>query len=230
MTTGGQEAELRVAADPDTASPAGLVLRIEHIALAQGLDLGEVRTRSGWDAGAEVSTDRGKVVVSLCAEDSFRIQILRHRGFPSSEGWTNDLVAAVGVANLWHQGGSLRELHDRFPFMSWSDLAQAFEDGDPAPAKWSELLSSEWHLRDRPLLQAAHAHPDLCKFWPDISHRSLMLCRTPFDSESGLVKIWPLEEGRYRVTMAPGGFWREVSSLSTALEVAAACFVSLPDS
>ncbi|MCY0943276.1 MULTISPECIES: DUF6193 family natural product biosynthesis protein [Streptomyces] len=203
---------------------------MEHIALAQGFDLGEVRTRSGWDAGAEVSTDRGKVVVSPCKEDSFCVRIRRHRVFVSSEGWTNDLVAAVGVASLWHQGGSLRELHDRFPFMSWSELAQAFEDGDPAPAKWRELLSSEWHLPDRPLLQAAHAHPDLRKFWPDISHRSLMLCRTPFDSESGLVKIWPLKEGRYRVTMTPGGFWREVPSLSAALEVAAACFVSLPDS
>ncbi|MFD7256303.1 DUF6193 family natural product biosynthesis protein [Streptomyces sp. NPDC059874] len=230
MTTGGQEAEPRVAADPDAASPAGLARRIEHIALAQGFDLGEVRPRSGWDAGAEVSTDRGKVAVSPCTEDVFRIEIRRHRGFPSSEGWTNDLVAAVGVANLWHQGGSLRELHDRFPFMSWSELAQAFEDGDPAPVKWRELLSSEWHLRDRWLLQAAHAHPRLRKFWPDMSHRSLMLCRTPCDSESGLVKIWPLEEDRFRVTMTPGGFRREVSSLSAALELAAGCFASLPDS
>ncbi|MFF0834126.1 MULTISPECIES: DUF6193 family natural product biosynthesis protein [unclassified Streptomyces] len=230
MTTGGQEGEIRVEVDPGRASPADLVRRIEHIALAQGFDLGEVRIYSGWDAGAEVSTDRGRVVVSPCAEDSLCIRILRHRGFASSEGWTNDLVAAVGVVNLWHQGGSLRELHDRFPFMSWSELAQAFEDGDPAPAKWRELLSSEWHLRDRPFLQAAHAHPQLRRFWPDLSHRSLMLCRTPFDSESGLVKIWPLEEGRYRVTMHPGGLWHEVSSLSAALEVAAACFVSQPDS
>ncbi|MEU5537832.1 DUF6193 family natural product biosynthesis protein [Streptomyces sp. NPDC020362] len=230
MTTGDQEAEMRGAADPDPASPADLVRRIEHIALAQGFDLGEVRTRSGWDAGAEVSTDRGTVVVSPCAEDSFCIRILRHRGFASSEGWTNDLVAAVGAANLWHQGGSLRELHDRFPFMSWSELAQAFEDGDPVPAKWRELLSSEWHLRDRPFLMAAHAHPQLRGLWPDISHRSLMLCRTPSDLESGLVKIWPLEEDRYRVTMYPGEFWREVSSLSVALEVAAACFASVPDS
>ncbi|MFD4866427.1 DUF6193 family natural product biosynthesis protein [Streptomyces sp. NPDC058412] len=230
MTTGGQEAEPRVAADSDTASPAGLVRGIEHIARAQGFDLGEVRTRSGWDAGAEVSTDRGRVVVSPCAEDSFGVRIRRHHGFVSAEGWTNDLVAAVGVANLWHQGGSLRELHARFPFMSWSELAQAFEDGDPAPVKWRELLSSEWHLPDRPLLQAAHAHPDLRKFWPDISHGSLMLCRRPFDLESGLVKIWPLEEGRYRVTMVPGGFRREVTSLGAALELAAACFVSPPDS
>ncbi|MEU8034581.1 DUF6193 family natural product biosynthesis protein [Streptomyces sp. NPDC049099] len=134
------------------------------------------------------------------------------------------------VANLWHQGGSPRELRDRFPFMSWSELAQAFEDGDPAPAKWRELLSSEWHLPDRPFLKAAHAHPQLRRFWPDISHRSLTLCRTPFDLESGLVKIWPLGEGRYRVTMCPGEFWREVSSLSTALEIAAACFAPVPDS
>ncbi|WP_330334552.1 DUF6193 family natural product biosynthesis protein [Streptomyces sp. NBC_00536] len=215
-------------ADPDAASPAGLVRGIERIALAQGFDLGEVRTHSGWDVGAEVSTDRGWVVVSPCAEDSFSVRIRRHRVFVSSEGWTNDLVAAVGVAHLWRRGGSLRELRDRFPFMSWSELAQAFEDGDPTPVKWRQLLSSEWHLPARPLLQAAHAHPDLRKFWPDISHGSLILCRTPFESESGLAKIWPLEEGRYRVTMTPGGFRREVSSLTAALEVTAACFDSLP--
>ncbi|MFI0813678.1 DUF6193 family natural product biosynthesis protein [Streptomyces echinatus] len=202
---------------------------MELIALAQGVDLGQLRPLTGQDAGAEMDTRRGKVVVSLQAGVTFRVRICPHPAFAWSEGWTEDLVAAVGVAELWCRGGRLRELHDRFPFMSWDELAQAFEDGDPAAAKWRQLLSSDWHLRDRPLLEAAHAHPDLRLFYPDISMRSLMLSRTPFDMESGLVKITPLSDDHYRVIMWPAAFRRDMTTLNEALDVAVACCRSLPD-
>ncbi|MBB5926643.1 DUF6193 family natural product biosynthesis protein [Streptomyces echinatus] len=202
---------------------------MELIALAQGVDLGQLRPLTGQDAGAEMDTHRGKVVVSLREEDMFRVRLCLHPAFAWSEGWTDDLDAAVGVAELWYQGGRLRELHDRFPFMSWDELAQGFEDGDPAAAKWRQLLSSDWHLRDRPLLEAAHAHPDLRVFYPYISMGSLMLSRKPFDLESGLVKIIPFSEDHYRVTMWPAAFRRDMTSLNEALDVAVACFRSLPD-
>ncbi|ANP51678.1 hypothetical protein J2Z21_007203 [Streptomyces griseochromogenes] len=203
---------------------------MEIIALAQGVDLRQLRPVSGGDVGAEMGTGRGKAIVSLHAEDTFRVRICLHGAFAWSEGWTNDLVAAVGVADLWCRGGRLRELHDRFPFMSWDELAQAFEDGDPVATKWRQLLSSDWHLRDRPLHEAAHVHPDLRVFYPDISMGSLMLSRKPFDLESGLVKIMPLSEEHYRVTMWPTAFRRDVTSLNEALDVAVACFRSLSDS
>ncbi|MFC9244922.1 hypothetical protein ACFT7S_13060 [Streptomyces sp. NPDC057136] len=203
MTTVDQEAELWNAAD-HAASPEEPARRMEHIARVQGVDLGKVRTVSGWDAGAEVITDRGRVVVSPQPEDAtFRVRILDSRVSAWSEGWTSDLAAAVGVAGLWRRGGRLRELQDRVPFMSRSELAQAFEDGDPILTKWRQLLSSEWHLRDRLLLQAAHAHRELPAFHPDMSQCSLMLSRKPFDFESGLVKIMPLSGDNYRVTMWP---------------------------
>ncbi|GHG75171.1 DUF6193 family natural product biosynthesis protein [Streptomyces griseocarneus] len=208
-----------------------LVQRMEHIALAQGVDLGDVRAVSGWNAGAEVATDRGEVRVTPQGEGTrFRVSIHGIGVFVWSEGWTNDLVAAVGVAGLWRRGGTLRELHAHFPFMSCSELAQAVEDGDPVPTKWRQLLSSEWCLEKCPFLKAAHAHPELRVFYPDISMGSLILSRRPFDSTSGLVKITPLGAGNYRV----GSTWqvesaREVSSLNEALEVAAACFGSFPE-
>ncbi|WP_158812305.1 DUF6193 family natural product biosynthesis protein [Streptomyces fulvoviolaceus] len=227
---GDQEAELPAAGDPDVASPADLVRRMELVALAQGIDLGQIRAVSGWAAGAEISADRDKVAVVLRPGEGFLVRICLPGVLAWSEGWTDDLAAVVGVADLWRRGGRLRELHDRFPFMSWSELNQAFEDGDPAPTKWRQLLSSEWHLRDRPFLQAAHAHPELRMFYPDISHRSLMLSRNPFDPASDLAKITPLSEGHYRVVGGAVEFRREVTSLTEALEVTAACFRSLPDS
>lgn len=53
MAKDDQEIELRDAADPDpdphaeAMSPADLVLRMEYIALAQGIDLGDVRAVAG---------------------------------------------------------------------------------------------------------------------------------------------------------------------------------------
>ncbi|MFG2127982.1 DUF6193 family natural product biosynthesis protein [Streptomyces sp. NPDC048751] len=209
------------------ASFADLVRRMELVASAQGVDLGELRAVSGGGVGAETDTERGRMVVYPRERETFHVLLCLHLGFTCSEGWTDDLGAVVGVADLWRRGGLLREVHDRFPFMSWDELAQAFEDGAPAPTKWRQLLSSEWHRRDRPLLEAGHAHPDLRMFYPDISHRSLMLIRKPYDMESGTVKIVPLDDDHYRVTMWPGEVRREVTSLDEALDIAAACCRSL---
>ncbi|MFI1104538.1 DUF6193 family natural product biosynthesis protein [Streptomyces melanogenes] len=198
---------------------------MELIAQVQGVDLGRLQPMSGWEAGAETDTDRGRVSVSL--ESPFHVRIRLHRVFALSEGWTNDLAAAVGVVGLWNRGGRLREVHARFPFMSCTELAEAFEDGDPAPTKWRQLLTSDWHREEHPLLEGAHAHPELRVCYPDISMGSLMLSRTPFDPDSGLAKITPLPEDRYRVTMLPTRFRREVTSLAEALAVAADCFRSL---
>lgn len=209
------------------ASFEDLVRRMESVASAQGVDLGELRAVSGGGVGAEADTERGRVVVYPRERETFHVLLCLHLGFTCSEGWTDDLAAVVGVADLWRRGGLLREVHDRFPFMSWDELAQAFEDGDPAPTKWRQLLSSEWHRRDRPLLEAGHAHPDLRMFYPDISHRSLLLIRKPYDMESGTVKIIPLDDDHYRVTMWPGEVRREVTSLDEALDIAAACCRSL---
>ncbi|WP_328875268.1 DUF6193 family natural product biosynthesis protein [Streptomyces sp. NBC_00287] len=207
------------------------VRRLEGIAREHGIDLGELRAVSGPDAGAETPAERGTVLVFPRAVDNFHVRIQLRRTFALSEGWTDDLVTVMGVVGLWRQGCRLRELHDRFPFMSWSELAQGFEDGDPVPAKWRELLSSDWHSADRPLLRAAHDHPELRRFYPDISHHSLMLSGNPFehDLESGLAKITPLseDEDHYRVSVLPTGVLREVASLTEALEVAAAGFRSL---
>lgn len=213
MATGDQEAEV-----------ADLVRDIERITRAHGVDLGELRTVHGTDAGVEVDADRGAVAVYLRPERTFHVRIALHRVLAWSEGWTDGLVAAVGVADLWRRGARLREVHGRFPFMSWSALAQAFEDGVPAAGKWRELLNGGRHLDDRPILRAGHAHPELRAFYPDMSHGSLMLCRRPFDLESGLAKITPLSEDRYRVSMRPAGFQREVTSLGEALDLAASWF------
>ncbi|MES5817269.1 DUF6193 family natural product biosynthesis protein [Streptomyces sp. RG80] len=213
MTTDGQAAEA-----------AELVRHLERIARAEGVDLGRIRAVAGQYTGAEVDAERGAVFVYPRPERTFQVRIALHRVFAWSEGWTDDLVATVRVADLWRRGARLRELNERFPFMSWSALAQGFEDGDPAAAKWRELLGSDWHLPDRPLLSAGHAHPELRAFYPDMSHGSLMLCRRPFEFESGLAKIMPLDEDRYRVSMLPAGFRREVSSLAVALELAARWF------
>ncbi|MCX4706807.1 DUF6193 family natural product biosynthesis protein [Streptomyces sp. NBC_01373] len=237
MAKDDQEIELRDAADPDpdphaeAMSPADLVLRMEYIALAQGIDLGDVRAVAGMVAGAEVSTDRGEVRVAPQREGTtVRVSIHGIGIFVWSEGWTNDLVAAVGVAGLWRRGSSLRELHAHHPFMSCSELALAFEEGDPAPTKWRQLLCSGWHLERCQFLPAAYAHPELRMFCPDVSMGSLILSRKPFDWAAGLVKITPLEAGHYRV----GSTWpvasvHEVSSLHEALEVAAARLRSLSE-
>lgn len=224
MTVGDQGSEPRGGTDRDGTQQGDLVQRMQLIAMAQGLDLGEVRAVAGSYDDVEAGSGRGPIIVSPRTDGMFHVRFQLHRTFPLSEGWTNELVAVVEAAALWRRGCGLRELHEHFPFMSWSELAQAFEDGNPVPTKWGELLSSAWHLSDRPFLQAAHDHPELRLFYPDMSHGSLMLSRKPFDMDSGLVKINPLSGGDYRVTMFPGNFRQEVTSLNEALEIAAACF------
>ncbi|MGY0017857.1 DUF6193 family natural product biosynthesis protein [Streptomyces sp. cg35] len=224
MMTGGQRAGKT---DSDGTRQDGLAQRMRHIAMTHGLDLGEVRAVDGSSDDAEAVSDRGPILVSLRTDGMIHVLFQRHRTFPLTSGWTDELVAVVEAAALWRRGCTLRALHERFPFMSWSELEQAFEDGNPVPVKWTQLLASSWHLSDRPFIQAAHDHPELRLFYPDISHGSLILSRKPFEMDAGLAKVTPLSEGDYLVTMFPGGFRREVKTLDAALEVAAACFRSL---
>lgn len=224
MATGDQGAG---ATESDAGQQAELAQRMQHIAMTQGLDLGVVRPVAGAYDEVEAVSDRGPIFVSLRTDGMIHVRFMRHRTFPLTSGWTDELAAAVEAAALWRRGCTLRELHERFAFMSWGELEQAFEDGNPVPTKWRQLLSSAWHLSDRPFIQAAHDHPELRHFYPDISHGSLILSRKPFEMDAGLVKVIPLSEADYRVTMFPGEFRREVPSLDEALEVAAACFRSL---
>ncbi|MFF3404150.1 DUF6193 family natural product biosynthesis protein [Streptomyces sp. NPDC002659] len=145
-----------------------------------------------------------------------------------TEGGTDDLLSLVGVADAWRRGATLRELHERFPFMSHTELAQEFEDGDPVATQWERLLSHEIFEEKRPLVRAAHAHDRLRVLLPVISHGSLVLSRNPRDRASEGFWIVPLAGGKYRVRSTKlNESERVVASMDAAIDCVASWAAAL---
>jgi hypothetical protein len=198
-----------------TAHDRDLVDELRACADAAGLEVGEV---AGDGPEAVAVSGRGSVTVERRAgERDFAVTVaVPGKGRHWAQGRTADLTAAAGVAAAWRTGCTLADLHDRFPFMVFDAMAQAWESGDPVATAWGLLLEDPDLARIRPLLRAAHGDGRLRRRMPSVSHFALTFAA---DGDDADVTIVPLSNGRFVVEL--GGEAVPTADAAAAVALAA---------
>ncbi|MFC4069230.1 DUF6193 family natural product biosynthesis protein [Actinoplanes subglobosus] len=127
-------------------------------------------------------------------------------GFNLAAGSTPDLAQAAAAISMFLNGAGLRQIHEAWPFMTYSDFAEALErsEADAIDFWWRRFLT-----RPRPpdrrgdlhdFLVEAEAEPRLRALFPFTSHADLGLRRlvrsTP---NTALAWVRPLGDGRYLI-------------------------------
>jgi hypothetical protein len=218
---------------PDLAELGGLPGALAHTSQENGIDLGVIEgatSASSDDSNsAKLLSDRGTIMIYLGAEERrFYVSIadVQHAW---AEGVTDDLPAVVGVASSWQTGVTLRELSSRFPFMEHSELAQAYEDGDPVTIQWGTLLHDDAFEDYRPLTREVYADERLRTLFPFYSMGMLRLSKDHTSRRAGEIRISPLSGGGYRVesTASDGKTETHVEELSRVGEAAVALLEGL---
>jgi hypothetical protein len=220
---------------PDLAAAGGLHAAVEQVSVELGLD--QVEIWSGEEpskaAAAGSATNREPLSIYLGSLERWFIVSGWSRGVELVRGATKDLHEVVKAAAAWSAGGSLHDLRELCPFLTFGELAEAHERG-PAVAvavKW-RLLREE--LRDdipfpavRDLVEAAYAEPKLRALYPFTSHWSLH-----FTTCTGYPFTWvvpfidPLRDGRFRVCGPSRG--TVIGEVDTAAEAVALVVSHLP--
>lgn len=188
----------------DIVEAGGLGPALDREARLQSIDLGPISVPVGDReyvyAHATVADARGWVAVSLAVDQrSFGISIANPiHGWAMGESY--DLAEVVQVAAYWRNGATLRQLHERFPFMTYSRQAQGYEDGDSLNVRWDDLLEDKDLTLIRPVLQAARSNEALQRTYPSVTH--FRMARFEVDNtrrQLGEVRITITAEGRYEV-------------------------------
>jgi Family of unknown function (DUF6193) len=172
-----------------------------------------------WDVA--VTSDRGSVAVCLGAKQRVFLVNIASESHVWAAGNTEEFSDVVRVADYWRKGATLRQLHTRFPFMTYGRLAQGYEDGNPVRAQWDELLEDPDLAAIRPLLRAAHANDRLGQLFPSVTHFTLARFQLDHtDRDAGQVRIALTADGRYEVDSRWADSPRTVDTISEALDVA----------
>ncbi|MEU5957294.1 DUF6193 family natural product biosynthesis protein [Streptomyces sp. NPDC047525] len=211
---------------PDLAELGGLQRALVQESRQEGLDLGVMAgaTSDPFEdpSSAKLLSDRGTIMIYLGAEERrFYISIasVQHSW---AEGVTDDLSSVVGVAKDWQNGVTLAELNSRFPFMEYSDLAQAYEGGNPVAIQWGSLLHDEVFAEYRPLTREIYAHEQLRALFPFYSMGMLRLSTDHTSRQAGEIRISPLRTGGYRVESTVSGRETHVENMDRIAETAVA--------
>ncbi|MFE6161941.1 DUF6193 family natural product biosynthesis protein [Streptomyces sp. NPDC056486] len=209
---------------PDLVELGGLQGALTRTSQQNGVDLGVIdgaTSASSEDPNsAKLMSDRGTIMIYLGAEERrFYISIaeVQHSW---AEGVTDDLLAVVGVANSWRTGATLRELNSRFPFMEYSELAQAYEDGDPVAIQWGTLLHDDAFADYRSLTQEVYADERLRALFPFYSMGMLRLSADHTSRQASEIKISPLSGGGYRVESTTSDGQTHVEHMGQVVEAA----------
>ncbi|WP_144127659.1 DUF6193 family natural product biosynthesis protein [Catellatospora sichuanensis] len=185
---------------PDVTEAGDLARAIEKLALLNKIDLGEVTLPYSSYAPARISAGRGRIGVDLRRDTRLYQIAIAGDSHNWASGETDQLLEVVKVAEAWRRGATLRELNAQFPFMTYTPMAQAYEDGTHVPFQWDRLLNDPDLDRIRPLMRAARAHPQLRELFPTVSHLTLLrLERDPADQSAGQIHIVLTRNGDYRV-------------------------------
>jgi hypothetical protein len=209
---------------PDLVEHGGLSRAMESLALATGIDLGQISASSG-DTGeltASVSSDRGEVHVYLGADGRWFSISLFEQSHEWASGGSEQLVDVVRVADAWRRGIGVEELRSRFPFMHLNELAVAYERGDPVSAQWALLLDDQDLVGIRPLLLAVSADIRLRSLFPCVTHLTMLrLMKDHRDRAAG--EIWiTVKPDHLRVGSEGGEESRSVTSIEAAVAAATA--------
>jgi hypothetical protein len=210
---------------PDILERGGLGPALAEAASRSSVDLGPLTIPEGiqgyWDVS--VSAGRGSVGVCLGAKERVFLINIANESHVWAAGKTEDLSDVVRVADHWRAGATLHELHTRFPFMTYSRLAQGYEDGNPVRAQWDDLLEDPDLTRIRPLLRAAHANDRLGRLFPSVTHHTLarfLLDHT--NRDAGQVRIALRADGRYEVDSRWVDTPHTVDTIGEAIDAAVA--------
>lgn len=210
---------------PEATANGGLGPALVDAARQLGIDIGEVVPAEPADYGffaVTVSYGQRKVAVDVGAvRRVFHINASAGENIWSA-GATADLAEVVRVADTWRQGVSLRELHGRFPFMTYKPLAEGFERGNPTEVQWAEVLADPHLDAVHPLLRAVQDDPQLGHLFPAVTHHTLVrLLRDPADWGAGQLYIELTRHG-YMVGSSWDEEYRAAATVEEAIEAAAA--------
>ncbi|MFF1922003.1 DUF6193 family natural product biosynthesis protein [Streptomyces sp. NPDC058221] len=210
---------------PDLVEFGGLAPAIRSIAERDGIGVGCISPQSGRGYSrfgtAEATSDRGGITVLLTAEvRSFSI-IFEGKVMPWAYGSTDNILAAAQSIGLWRSGVSLKQLHDQFSFVVYTELAQALECGDPVATQWEILLNDEMYVECASMLRKIHGNSQLRALFPFLSHGVFRLARDCSDRTAGEIWITPLRHKGYLVKSTSAvSEEREVATLDHAIEYA----------
>ncbi|MFB8277323.1 DUF6193 family natural product biosynthesis protein [Nocardia colli] len=153
-----------------------------------------------WDCAAIVGDDRRHVTTVLGSKERWFIMEFWERGVMMANGTTTDLAVSAAAISHWQNGSRLRELQATAPFVRFSELTEAYEQGDPVETKWNLYRRTQAPHIDHDLIEAAYAQPRLRMLFPYTSHETLHLSRcTRFPFTHDLPAIIPRSDGTYQV-------------------------------
>jgi Family of unknown function (DUF6193) len=216
---------------PDIAAAGSLVCALVDLAGRRGIDLGPVEAPPGAREAisAHMSCRRGNIIVYLEPDERTFSVLLGGGGHEWARGETGELLQAARAVEAWRSGVTLRELATRFPFMTYTGLAQAYEDGTQVEYRWNQLLNNPDLETIRPLLTAARADQRLRELSPSVSHGNYVrLALGSWTREYAELHIIQLPD-RFQVEaswdMAP----RSAQIVADAIGLAVALLASHPD-
>lgn len=114
-----------------------------------------------------------------------------------AHGHTKESRLAVRACVRWLDGSNLQQLRVEYPFVRFSELQLAYEQGTAVETQWQILLRNGpgGHLNGE-LIELAWRDPFLGKLFPYAGHR-FVLHEDEYSSE--LVGVFFVTDGRYRI-------------------------------
>ncbi|MFD6917507.1 DUF6193 family natural product biosynthesis protein [Streptomyces virginiae] len=209
---------------PDLETGQGLVNVLQRAAEAAGIDVGTIGTRSKAEfagyTSARIETPRGVIAVNIAVRERRFLVDITQDALHVASGGTTAVAEILELSQLWASGASYEALNARFPDLQVSGLARVLASPDTVAAQWEWLRSAPEFSDELPLLDAVYADNVLRSYFPDLSHRSIELCRS-FSDRTDSVSITVLGAGRFRVrACGKDRFEDDYASVEEAVEAA----------
>lgn len=218
----------------DVIESGGLAAALAQAARRAGVDVGDIAVVDDADWQVHVSSERGRVGVHLPAEERcFALTMSQKIGEHLFGTWTYgcspDLETAALVIDAWRKGATLRQLHERFPFMNYDRMAQGYEDGNAVEVAWEMALEDEDFAEVWPVLRAAYTNERLRRLFPSVTMGSIVCFALDYTNRSaGDILIKPAIDNEFEVIATWDGPepWlgssRVVATIGEAIAAAAA--------
>ncbi|MEU5597432.1 DUF6193 family natural product biosynthesis protein [Streptomyces sp. NPDC020298] len=167
---------------------------------------------------ATADTGRGVVSVLLGSQKRKFSVSIHGDAHVWASGGTSDLASVAQVIALWRTGAPLRQLAEKCPFMEYDAMAQAHEDGDPVETQWEKVLRSDAFPDLNEILRRGHAHPEVRRLFPYVTHGALRFSADYRDVTAVRILVDPTTEG-YRVeTTVEGDAGEDFSSVQGVVD------------
>jgi hypothetical protein len=193
---------------PDVTAAGSLRAALQHqLDLAGSALRAQHASAPGWRFTAAVVHlgDRHANAHLISGDRTFLVDFWTP-GLRLAHGRTADLAEAAAAMAMFVTGAGLRHLGEAWPFVTYGELAEAYErsEADAIAVRWRQLLdppARAGHLQDlRDVLAAAAEEPRLRALYPFTSHLDLGFRRSVPDASSrALAWVRPFTGGRYLV-------------------------------